>query len=164
MGHHVAMSFQEQMADNWCWGCGASNPNGLHLQSEWADDGGTAIATFVASADHAAGPRHLLNGGIIATLLDCHGICTAVADAYRRDGRAIGSDPEIWFATASMSVEYLRPTPIDAPLDLRATVRERDDRRTVVDCVLAAAGKDRARAVVTAVQVPQSWKHGARAG
>jgi acyl-coenzyme A thioesterase PaaI-like protein len=156
----VVTSFQAQMRDNWCWGCGADNPNGLHLESEW--EGDVAVATWTPSPDHAAGPRHLVNGGIIATVLDCHGVCTASADAYRRAGRAIGSDPELWYATAAMSVEYLRPTPIDGPLSLRATVREHDERRTTVDCVLAAAGKDRARATVTAVLVPSEWKHGSQ--
>jgi hypothetical protein len=54
------------------------------LESEW--DGDVAVATWTPSPDHAAGPRHLVNGGII------------------------------------------------------------DERRTTLDCVLAAAGKDRARA------------------
>jgi acyl-coenzyme A thioesterase PaaI-like protein len=104
-----------------------------------------------------------VNGGIIATVVDCHGVCTAIADAYGREGREIGTDPEIWFATASMSVEYLRPTPLGAPLVLRSSVVERDERRMSVDCVLEAVGKERARARVDAVQVPAAWKHdGAR--
>jgi acyl-coenzyme A thioesterase PaaI-like protein len=157
------VAFQDRIRDNHCWGCGAANPVGLQLKSDW-DDGAddVAIASWTPRPEFAAGPRHLVNGGIIATILDCHGVCTAMADAYRRDGREIGSDPDLWFATASMRVDYLRPTPIDAPLQLRATVVRRHERRTVVDCVLGAAGKERARAVVEAVRVPLEWKHGAR--
>jgi acyl-coenzyme A thioesterase PaaI-like protein len=152
-------AIQDQMHDNFCWGCGADNPDGLQLKSTW--DGAVATATWTPDAAHAAGPRHLLNGGIIATILDCHGVCTAVADAYQREGRPIGADPEIWCATASMTVEYLRPTPLGAPLLLRSEVVERDDRRTSVTCVLEADGKERARARVVAVRVPAAWKHGA---
>ena len=152
------MAFQDQIRDNYCWGCGADNDAGLQLRSEW--DGDVAVAAWTPWPEHAAGPRHLLNGGIIATVLDCHGVCTAIADAYGRDGRPIGSDPEIWYATASLKVDYLRPTPLDAGLLLRAVVVDRRDRRTVVECTLAAADKERARAVVEAVRVPSEWKHG----
>jgi acyl-coenzyme A thioesterase PaaI-like protein len=151
-------AIQDQIKDNYCWGCGADNLDGLQLKSEW--DGEGATATWTPDPVHAAGPRHLVNGGIIATVLDCHGVCTAIADAYGREGREIGTDPEIWFATASMSVEYLRPTPLGAPLVLRSSVVERDERRMSVDCVLEAEGKERARARVDAVQVPAAWQHG----
>jgi acyl-coenzyme A thioesterase PaaI-like protein len=146
------------MTDNYCWGCGANNPAGFQLKSYW--DGEVAVATSRASPEHAAGPRHLVNGGVIATLLDCHGVCTAIADAYRQDGREIGSEPEIWFATVSMTIEYLRPTTLTDELFLRATVVQRQDRRTTVDCVLEAGGKERARARVEATRVPDTWRHG----
>ena len=77
-------AIQDQLHDNFCWGCGADNPDGLQLKSSW--DGTVATATWTPDAVHAAGPRHLLNGGIIATVLDCHGVCTAIADAYEREG------------------------------------------------------------------------------
>jgi len=153
-------AFQDQLRDNLCWGCGADNPDGLHLKSEW--EGDVAVARWTASPAHAAGPRHVLNGGIIATVLDCHGVCTAIADTYRREGRPIGSDPDIWFATTSMTVDYVRPTPIDAELRLVASVREADGKRAVVECSLEAAGKERARAVVQSVRVPDEWRHGMR--
>lgn len=152
-------AFQDLMTDNFCWGCGADNPDGLHLKSEW--DGDVAIGRWTGDPRYAAGPRHVLNGGVIATLLDCHGVCTAIADAHRRAGREIGSEPEIWHATTAMDVRYLRPTPIDAEVVLRGTVTDVGERGTVVDCVLEAGGKERARAVVTSVSVPESWRHGA---
>jgi len=151
-------AFQDQMVGNFCWGCGAANPAGLHLKSYW--DGEVAVAQWTPSADYAAGPRHFLNGGIIATLLDCHGVCTGVASAYRRERREIGSDPEIWYATVSMSIEYLRPTPIDEAVHLRARPMADEDRVTSVECALEAAGKERARAVVRATRVPEEWRHG----
>ena len=151
--------FQDLMHDNFCWGCGADNPDGLQLKSEWrADDPAVAVASFTASPAHAAGPRHVLNGSIIGVLLDCHGICTAVADAYRRDGREVGSAPELWYATSSLHIEYLRPTPINAVVELEGRVVAVDDRTTTVECVLIAEGKPRARATVGAVRVPDSWR------
>lgn len=151
-------AFQDAIRDNHCWGCGAANPDGLHLKSAW--DGDRSVARWSPSPQYAAGPRHFLNGGIIATLMDCHGVCTAVADAYRRAGRDIGSDPEIWHATTSIVVTYLRPTPIDASLTIWGTVLSAGEAGTTVGCVVEAAGKERARAEVTSVQVPDSWRHG----
>ena len=144
------------MPDNYCWGCGRDNEAGLALKSTW--DGESSIATWMPRPEHAAGPRHFLNGGVIATLLDCHGVGTAIADAYRGEDREIGSEPEIWYATASMTVEYLRPTPIDEPVSLRGEIVHRDGRRTVVACTLSSGGKERGRARVEAVRVPAGWK------
>jgi len=151
--------FQDQMHDNFCWGCGADNPDGLQLKSAW--DGEVAVARWQPHAEHAAGPRHVLNGGIIATLLDCHGVCIAIADAYAREGRAIGSDPDLWYATASMMIDYLRPTPLESSVALRGWTAAVEDRSTTVECELDADGKVRARATVRAVRVPDTWRHGA---
>ncbi len=155
---HAAI--QDQMVGNHCWGCGADNPEGLHLKSFW--DGELAVATFHPSPAFAAGPLHVLNGGIIATVLDCHGVCTAIARAYDEEQRPIGGDPEIWFATTSMTVDYLRPTPIGEAVDLSGAVVASDERGTSVACTLACAGKVRARATVRSVRVPEEWRHGSR--
>jgi acyl-coenzyme A thioesterase PaaI-like protein len=152
-------AFQDQIPDNFCFGCGAANPDGLHLKSEW--DGDDAVARWMPAERYSAGPKHVLNGGIIATLLDCHGVCTAIAEDYRREGRAIGSEPQLWHATTTLDVRYLRPAPTDAPLTLNATVVSAGDDGTVVECRLEANGKVRAEATVTSVRVPDSWRHGA---
>jgi acyl-coenzyme A thioesterase PaaI-like protein len=149
-------AFQEQMPGNHCFGCGAENDLGLGLRSRW--DGDAAVAVWTARPEHAAGPPGILNGGIIATILDCHGVCTAIADAYRREGRAIGTDPEIWFATASITVDYLRPTPLAMTVSLRSEIVERTERSTVVAATLTSDGRERARARVEAVRVPLEWK------
>ncbi len=153
-------AFQDAMKDNFCWGCGADNPDGLHLKSDW--EGDDAIARWTPDAMFAAGPRHFLNGGIIATLLDCHGVCTAIAEAYRREDREIGSEPSIWHATTAMQIDYLRPTAIDAELIVRGNVSEVGEDGTTVLCTLESGGKERAIAHVTSIRVPDSWRHGAR--
>jgi acyl-coenzyme A thioesterase PaaI-like protein len=150
------LPFQEQLHDNHCFGCGPENHQGLGLRSRWA--GAVSVATWSARPEHAAGPPHILNGGIIATLLDCHGVCTAIADAYREEDRPIGSDPEIWYATSNLSIEYLRPTPLAEPVSLHGEIAEREGRLTTIACSLAAAGKERARSRVVAVRVPAEWK------
>ena len=155
-----SVAIQDGLRDNWCWGCGSDNPEGLHLKSYW--DGELAVATFSPDAKFAAGPRHVLNGGLIATLLDCHGVCAAIARTYDDEGRALGSDPDIWRATTAMTVQYLRPTPIDAELELTGRVSEAGDKVLTAECTLSAGGKERARATVASARVPEEWRHGMR--
>jgi hypothetical protein len=95
-------AIQDQLVDNFCWGCGADNPDGLQLKSFVDGDG--VVARWQPSPIYAAGPRTVLNGGIIASLLDCHGVCTAIARAYASEERLISSQPEIWCATSLLSV------------------------------------------------------------
>jgi acyl-coenzyme A thioesterase PaaI-like protein len=111
-----------------------------------------------------AGPTHVLYGGIIASLIDCHCVCTAIADAYRTAGRPLGSTPNLWAVTASLRVDYLAPTPLGQPLELRARVVEARGRKRVVACTLRSGGRDRARAEVVAVEVPAAWSDAAAAG
>jgi acyl-coenzyme A thioesterase PaaI-like protein len=149
-------AFQDQIPDNFCYGCGPGNPVGLRIRSMWA--GNEALCVFQPAPYHSAGPRHILNGGIMATLIDCHAVCTAIAHAYRAESRAIGSVPEIWYATASLAVRYLRPAPLDRLVAVRAQVVEVSPRRTTLECSLSADGVECVRAEVVAVRVPATWR------
>ena len=148
-------AFQDDMVPDYCFGCGVGNERGLGFKSYW--DGDEAVGTFQPQAHLAAGPRHVLNGGIISTIIDCHGVCTAIADAYRHEGREIGSEPLIWYATASLKVDYLRPTPIARPVELRAHITERGKRKTVVTVTASSGSEVCARSEVIAVRVPSEW-------
>ena len=149
-------AFQDQFKENLCWGCGADNHQGLQIKSYWSGD--ESVCGWEPSPHHAAGPPHVLNGGIIATLIDCHGVCTAIADAYRREGREIGTGESIWYATASLNVTYLLPTPIDKPVTVRARVRERDGKKTWVECSLFSDDAECARGEVLATRVSEKWR------
>jgi acyl-coenzyme A thioesterase PaaI-like protein len=151
-------AIQDQIPGNHCWGCGTLNPQGLHIKSYWDGDG--TVCTFQPSPQHAAGPPHILNGGIIAAVIDCHSICTALADAYRVAGRAIGTEPPLWLVTASMTIDYLAPCPIGGPVELRARVVEIKGRKRQVATVLSAGGVECARGAVVAVEVPATWRAG----
>jgi acyl-coenzyme A thioesterase PaaI-like protein len=144
------------MPRNHCWGCGPHNPHGLQLKSRWADGvpGDEAICTFTPQAHHCAGSPEVVNGGVIAAVLDCHAVCTAMADAYERDGRALGSEPDIWYVTASLRVDYRRPAPVGEAMTVRARIVDRTERRTTVACRLEAAGVECATGEVVAVRLP----------
>lgn len=155
-------ALQDLIPRNHCWGCGPDNPDGLQIKSYW--DGDETVCTWQPRPPFFAGPTHVLNGGVIGALIDCHSVITAIADAYRSEGRDVGAPPDVWCATASMDVKYLRPTPIDAPVTLRARVVERNEKRTTVSCTLSSNGKECARGEVVAVRVPESWRAPAERG
>lgn len=149
-------AIQDLIPHNRCWGCGTLNPRGLHLKSHV--EGEEAVARFQPSPDFMAGPSHVLNGGIIATVIDCHAMCTAIANAYRVAGRPLGSEPLIWCVTGSLKVDYLAPTPIAGPVELRARVRESKGRKHWVECTLGVGGTVTARAEALAIEVPPEWR------
>ncbi len=149
-------AIQDSIPHNRCWGCGTLNPQGLRIKSY--PEGEETVCRFRPSPEHMAGPTHVLNGGIIAAVIDCHSVCTAIAAAYRAEGRELGSDPLLWAVTASLKVDYLAPTPIAEVAELRARVVESKGRKHRVECTLRSGGKECARAEVLAVLVPATWR------
>jgi acyl-coenzyme A thioesterase PaaI-like protein len=145
------LAFQDQGSVLHCHGCGPDNPKGLQLKSFW--DGDEAVATWRAQSHHCAGTVNNLNGGIIASLIDCHSLNLAIAHAYRAEQRPIGSPPRIGYVTANLNVSYLRPTPIDALIELRARITKLEGRKAWVSCTLSAGGEVRATGEVLGVQV-----------
>lgn len=151
-------ALQDQIPHNHCFGCGPGNSAGLRLKSHW-NGSGPSRARFLPQPHHCAGPTHFVNGGILATLIDCHSVCTAAAAAYLASGRPIGSTPHLHYATTSLTIAYARPTPLGAELELFAEPVRGDGETYLVSCVLRADGKDCVRGTVTAVRVPESWMH-----
>ena len=149
------IAFQDQMVGNHCWGCSPTNASGLHIKSFWSGD--ESVCTWNPGGHHSAAAAHILNGGIIASIIDCHCICTAIANAYRHEGRPIGSAPAIWYATASLHVSYQSPTPTDGPVTLRARVTEMTAKRMNLSCSLSSGEEKRVTAELVAVQVPIEW-------
>jgi len=116
-------SFQDYYPDelSYCYGCGRLNEHGLHLKSYWDEE--ETVAIFHPKPYHIAIPGYVY-GGLIASLIDCHCTGTASAASYRKEGREMGTDPPLRFVTASLQVEYLRPTPLGVPLEIRGRVKE----------------------------------------
>ena len=147
-------SFQDYYPDelSYCYGCGRLNEHGLQLKSYW--DGEETVAIFHPKPYHIAIPGYVY-GGLIASLIDCHCTGTAAAASYRQEGREIGTDPPLRFVTASLQVEYLRPTPLGVPLEVRGRVKELKDRKVMVSATVLAEGKVYAQGQVLAVQMPE---------
>jgi acyl-coenzyme A thioesterase PaaI-like protein len=125
-----------------CFGCGHANPRGLMLRSYPAD--GFVTAQFEPWPEHDNGFGYL-NGGIIATVLDCH----SGAAVFHR-AHLLGMDPPqgapLLYVTAGLDVRYLRPVPLGQELELRATVTAADTDQVTVEAELVWDGKPRAAA------------------
>lgn len=147
-------SFQDYYPNelSYCYGCGRLNKHGHQLKSYW--DGEQTVAVFHPKTYHIAIPGYVY-GGLIASLIDCHGTGTAAAAAYRKNGREMDTDPPLRFVTASLHVDYLHPTPLGVPLEIRGKVKEIKRRKVVVSVALSAKGKVCAKGQVVAVQMPE---------
>jgi acyl-coenzyme A thioesterase PaaI-like protein len=148
-------AFQDYYPDHlsYCYGCGRLNEHGLQIKSYW--DGDETICRFDPRPYHTAIPGYVY-GGLIASLIDCHGTGTAAAAMYRAEHRAMDTEPAFRFVTASLRVDYLRPTPIDATLQVRAQIKEIKGRKVVMSMTLSAKGEVCARGEVVAVQMPEN--------
>ena len=139
---------------SYCYGCGRLNEDGLHIQSFW--DGEETVARFDPRPYHMAIPGYVY-GGLIASLVDCHGTGSAALAAYRAEGRDPDTLPPLRFVTASLHVDYLKPTPLGPTLVLRGRVKEVKGRKVIVDIDVFADDVQTAKGQVVAVQVPEEW-------
>ena len=141
-----------------CYGCGRLNAEGLHVKSEWQH--GEAVARFQPSPQHMALPGFVY-GGLIASLADCHAMATAAGASMVAAGATPGVDPTPRFVTASLHVEFLRPTPLGPELLLRARPIEIGERKVVVEMHVFADDTECVSARVVAVRAPSTMHRGA---
>lgn len=137
-----------------CYGCGRNNAHGLHIETYWNGDEG--IAYFTPHPQHTGYPGYTY-GGLLASLIDCHAMATASAATYQHEGRKRGTEPLVMFVTGSLNVSYMKPTPIDAELVLRARAKEIHAKKVVVECSIYAGQVETVRGEVIAVR---SARHG----
>ena len=106
MGHGV----QRQYAPNSiCFGCGPANEKGLQIDSHRCEKG--LEMRFTPSEEHQAFPG-MINGGIIGSLLDCHGNWAAAIALMD----AAGLEEPPCTVTATYSISLRRPTPAGVEL------------------------------------------------
>ena len=128
-----------------CYGCGRNNPRGLHLKS--FTEGDEVVCRYTPPLECTGGGPNFLYGGLIASLFDCNSAAAASA-AVSRDGE---TPPR--FVTASLKVDFLKPTPVGVALELFAKAIEVKERKVVVESRLVAAGEIRATAQAVMVRL-----------
>ena len=91
---------------------------------------------FMPNDEHQAFPG-MVNGGIIGTLLDCHGNWTAAVALMDQSGL----DAPPCTVTASYSISLRRPTPHGVALRVTSEIVELGDDRAKVSMALIAEDK-----------------------
>ncbi len=153
---------QDIWPDATCYGCGPANPDGLQIKSFFSEDGRYLVATFHPRPKFNAGFPNVMYGGLVASLMDCHSIWTAIAFAYQAENRELGSLPAISYVTGQLNVKFLKPTPLDQPIRLKSHVEGEIGRKTRVLCELSAQdGTLTATADVLAVRIDADKSVGA---
>jgi acyl-coenzyme A thioesterase PaaI-like protein len=140
------LSIQESLyPELTCFGCGHANPKGFHLRSY--RDGDLTVAAFTPLPEHDNG-FGFVNGGIITTVLDCHGAAVVMWEAAQHDWRAASGAP-VPFITAGFDVRFLRPTPLGPVVHLTASPVTIDEHEVVVTSSLEVDDKPRATMTAT---------------
>ena len=147
-------AFQDYYPDDYahCFGCGRLNEKGLKIKSFW--DGNESVCRFLPNDYYTGGMKTILYGGIIASLIDCHGAGTAAAAKARELDIQVKPGNMPRFVTAALKVDYLAPTPVGVELELRSIVKEIKGRKVVVEVTVSSGGTVCAKGEGVYVQLP----------
>ena len=100
--------------ENKCFGCGGANPRGMQLTFEQDDAANRIRGNFRLGPEYQGG-ANFIHGGIIATVLD-----EVMGKVCRfRNARAV---------TAELTIEYLKPVPVDEDLEIEGKEIEMNGR------------------------------------
>lgn len=148
------LAFQDFYPDDvaHCYGCGKLNDRGHQIKTYW--DGEETVTRFTPKEYHTAIPGFVY-GGLIASLIDCHGTGSAAAAMYKHENREMDTDPPLRFVTAQLNVTYLKPTPLGPELILKGKIREVKGKKVIVDVELYADEQLCAKGEVIAVKMPE---------
>ena len=150
-------AFQDYYPDNYshCYGCGRLNQDGMQLKSYW--DNEETVCRYTPKSYHSGGLPGNIYGGLIASLIDCHSAASAMAAKMREENyTADDRRPVPRFVTASLKVDYLKPTPMGTVLEIRGRIKEIKPRKVIVSTTLFAEGEIRAKGEVVMVQLTES--------
>ena len=128
-------SVQRQYAPNSiCFGCGPANEKGLKIDSYRTNKG--LELKFLPNEEHQAFPG-MINGGIIGSLMDCHGNWAAAIALMDLNGL----DEPPCTVTANYSISLRRPTPSETELHILAEIEDIQEDRAKVKMTLTANEK-----------------------
>lgn len=153
----VIHAVQDHYPDDfsWCYGCGRLNTEGHQFRTGW--EGEQTVTYYEPEDVHTAIPGFVY-GGLIASLIDCHGTGSASLALHRKNGFEPDSEEATpRFVTASLQVNYLKPTPQGKVLKAVGTVEEIHPKKFKVSIELLADGDRVATGEVVAVVMPASF-------
>ncbi|HEU5139785.1 MAG TPA: PaaI family thioesterase [Bacillales bacterium] len=140
---------------SWCYGCGRLNEKGHHFRTNWQGD--QTVTEYTPLPEHTAIPGFVY-GGLIASLMDCHGTGSASLALHRKNGHEPGDGAEPpRFVTASLNLDFLKPTPQDTTLKAVGTVTEIHPKKWRVATEIFAGETMCVRGEVIAAVMPKNF-------
>jgi len=139
-----------------CFGCGPANDAGLGLESYVAADGERLVATHDPDERYTSGAPNVAYGGLVASLIDCHSVWTAITVAHREHGYDL-AERRLEYVTGDLSVNYRRPTPLDEQLRIEGWVEGEVGRTVTVHTEVGTDEETTASGEVTAVEVSDHY-------
>lgn len=157
MEETMVKAIQDEYPDDfaWCYGCGRLNEDGHHFRTGW--QGEQTLTIYKPEPEHKALPGFVY-GGIVASLIDCHGTGSAALFLHRKNGHEVGEGAEPpRFVTASLHVDFLKPTPHGVDLRAIGNVEEIHPKKFKVTTEVYANDTICARGEVVAVVMPSTF-------
>ncbi|MFZ1291176.1 MAG: PaaI family thioesterase [Melioribacteraceae bacterium] len=149
-------AFQDFYTDkfSYCFGCGTKNEFGHQLKTFWDDE--ETVSFFTPKPEHTALPGFVY-GGLIASLIDCHSTGSGSAAIFKQIPESEKGKYYPRCVTASLKVDYIKPTPINCTLELRGIIKEIKGRKVIIETKLIAMNEICAKGEVIVIQVPDNW-------
>ncbi|UYZ20133.1 PaaI family thioesterase [Mesobacillus jeotgali] len=157
MEEKVLKAIQDEYPEDfaWCYGCGRMNEQGHHFRTGW--DGDKTISIYNPKKEHMALPGFVY-GGVIGSFVDCHGTGSAALYLHRKNGYEPGDGAEPpRFVTASLHVDFMKPTPQGTSLKAIGTVHEIHPKKYRVETEVYAGETLCAKGEVIAVVMPDTF-------
>ncbi|MDQ0214885.1 acyl-coenzyme A thioesterase PaaI-like protein [Oikeobacillus pervagus] len=140
---------------SWCYGCGQKNESGHHFRTFW--EGDQTVTIYEPKPEHTALPGFVY-GGLIASLIDCHGTGSAALALHKKNGHVVGDGAEPpRFVTGSLKVDFLKPTPHGCPLKAVGKVEEIHPKKFKVVTEVYAGDTVCVKGEVIAVVMPATF-------
>ncbi|UJF27249.1 PaaI family thioesterase [Planococcus sp. 107-1] len=157
MTEKMKQAIQDEYPEDfaWCYGCGRLNKEGHQFRTGW--QGEETVTVYTPKPEHTAIPGFVY-GGLIASLVDCHGTGSASLALHRKNGFEPGSEeapPR--FVTASLHVDYKKPTPQGKTLKAVGRIEEIHPKKFKILVDVFAEEELVATGEVQAVVMPASF-------
>lgn len=157
MAEKIEHAIQDEYAEDfaWCYGCGRLNQEGHQFRTGW--QGEETVTVYNPKPEHTAIPGFVY-GGLIASLVDCHGTGSASLALHRKNGFEPGSgEAPPRFVTASLHVDYKKPTPQGKTLKAVGRIEEIHPKKFKILVEVFAEEELVATGEVQAVVMPASF-------
>lgn len=138
-----------------CFGCGRLNKEGHQLKTFLK--GEETISTYLPKENQTA-ISGVVYGGLLASLIDCHGTGSASAFYAKENGIELKKYNAPRFVTGNLNVSYLKPTSLKEILVIKGKLKEIKGRKVVVSIELFCKDVLTVKGEVIALLLPENFK------